>query len=119
MTREELHKKRYDFIREHYHEIKSGKMTKERLSDHLNTSYSRACVMFNKMDTIIMLEQINRKKAKLEKHSIIEDATIDLEYEPQCVREFVMEKRIEVHPKRVDEVGGKIVLTYESRLNYE
>ena len=39
--------------------------------------------------------------------------------EPKHVREFELEKREEVHPKRVDEVGGKIVLTYESRLNYE
>jgi len=39
--------------------------------------------------------------------------------EPKFVREFELEKREEVHPKRVEEVEGKIVLTYESRLNYE
>jgi len=39
--------------------------------------------------------------------------------EPKEVREFELEKRIEVHPKRVEEVEGKIVLTFESRLNYE
>lgn len=119
MKREEIHKQRYDFIRKHYNDIKSGKMSKEKLSDYLNTTYQRACVMFNRMDTVIIMEEINRKKAQLEKHSIIPDGTIDIEYEPQCVREFEVERRVTVDPIRTEEVDGKIVVTYASRLNYE
>jgi len=113
-------KRRKEYVERNFERLQSGELTFKRVAfdiecsfEHVQTIYNKIAMERARMQVLEM--RINEPKPKPEPKIV----QMFRPREPQCVREFELEKREEIHPKRVEEVENKIVLTYESRLNYE
>jgi hypothetical protein len=111
-------KRRKEYVERNFERLQSGELTFKRVAFDIECSFEHVQTIYNK----IAMERARMQVLEMRINEPKPEPKIVQMFrhrEPQCVREFELEKRIEVHPKRVEEVGGKIVLTYESRLNYE
>jgi hypothetical protein len=112
-------KRRKEYVERNFERLQSGELTFKRVAFDIECSFEHVQTIYNKIAMERARMQVLEMRILNEPEPEPKIVQMYRPREPKHVREFELEKREEVHPKRVDEVGGKIVLTYESRLNYE
>ena len=115
MTREELSLRRNQLIEQNFEAIESGEITVPQLAKMLNSSIQVARTLRNKFIQLRYIEEFQMWKQSKEPVFLNDFKN----REPDYVREFELEQRVQVDPIRTQQVDGKIIVTYASRLNHE